>query len=272
MYTTCRQRNNMIKELAFLFCIFLCSTAHSQATESPVILFDQFHMQQFFHEKDGPLQLSGLAGILQAQGAILRTGTEEIHLKNLGDVNALIISGAFQQFTGREITAILVFLKSGGKLALMTHIPIPYKDLLTQLGVSVSNGVIREVKNVVESNGQDFTVSDLTQHPLTENLEAFTIYGGWALLARNETVNSIARTSPGAWVDLNRNDVLDPLDARQSFAVILAGKLGLGNFIVFGDDALFQNRFLTDGNKTLAKNLAVWLCEESHARLTQGPP
>jgi hypothetical protein len=29
--------------------------------------------------------------------------------------------------------------------------------------------------------------------------------------------------------------------------------------VVFGDDAIFQNEFLTKGNAVLARNLACWL-------------
>ena len=29
--------------------------------------------------------------------------------------------------------------------------------------------------------------------------------------------------------------------------------------MVFGDDAMFQNQFLTGGNLTLARNLVAWL-------------
>ena len=52
---------------------------------------------------------------------------------------------------------------------------------------------------------------------------------------------------------------LGATDAVQAFTVVAAGELGQGAFIVFADDAIFQNRFLTGDNVTLARNLAGWL-------------
>ena len=184
-------------------------------------------------------------------------------------VDALIISGAFSPFAASEIEAIVTFLERGGMVALMTHIPSPYMSLAARLGVSVSNGVVLEQENVVESNGVDFMVKDFTAHPLTNGIENFTVYGGWALLERGEMVVSIARTSPWAWVDLNKNGVQDKRDAIQVFSMILTGKVGRGDFVIFGDDAIFQNRFLEDGNYTLAKNLAIWFCTQNKSNLVQ---
>jgi hypothetical protein len=39
----------------------------------------------------------------------------------------------------------------------------------------------------------------------------------------------------------------------------VAGALGRGRFVVFGDDTLFQNRFLDGSNLELAGNLVHWL-------------
>ena len=68
----------------------------------------------------------------------------------------------------------------------------------------------------------------------------------------------IASSSASAWVDLNGNKQFDPQDAQQAFAVAVAGKYGKGEFVVFGDDAVFQNQFLQGGNLLLATNLAEW--------------
>lgn len=41
--------------------------------------------------------------------------------------------------------------------------------------------------------------------------------------------------------------------------MVVAGSYGKGRFAVFGDDAIFQNRFLDADNRKLAANLARWL-------------
>jgi hypothetical protein len=68
-----------------------------------------------------------------------------------------------------------------------------------------------------------------------------------------------ALTSASAWIYLNGNRRFDQGDARQSFAVAVAGQPGKGRFVVFGDDAVFENKFLAGDNLTLGRNLAAWL-------------
>ncbi len=65
----------------------------------------------------------------------------------------------------------------------------------------------------------------------------------------------IARTSPVAWIDLNRDGKFSEHDAKQSFGVAVAGKFDKGCYIVFGDDAIFQNIFLQKDNMPLGNNL-----------------
>jgi len=79
-------------------------------------------------------------------------------------------------------------------------------------------------------------------------------------LGIKDHVETVARTSSDAWVDLNGNKILNEKDARQSFALVVAGGLGQEQFAVFGDDAVFQNRFLKGGNLLLGRNLARWFC------------
>jgi hypothetical protein len=50
--------------------------------------------------------------------------------------------------------------------------------------------------------------------------------------------------------------------------VVIAGSLGRGEFAVFGDDAIFQNRFLKDENLLLGKNLVKWMLEKSSGPLS----
>ena len=40
---------------------------------------------------------------------------------------------------------------------------------------------------------------------------------------------------------------------------VVAGEIGKGGYIVFGDDAIFQNEFLERYNGPFAKNMVKWL-------------
>lgn len=243
-----------------LVAILLASHTRLAAAEEarPVVLFDEGHGQPFKIDGIGPLHLSGIAAVMREQGLEVRSISTALTPASLEGVDALVVSGAFHPLAPEEIGAILGFLDNGGRLAVMLHIGPPVAALLHQLGVSISNGVIQEREGVIDES-INFRVTRLEPDPLTAGLTGFSIYGGWALLPMVEPARSLAATSERAWVDLNRNRELDDPDAVQPFSVIVTGEHGRGRFVVFADDAMFQNRFLEGDNTPLAANLARWL-------------
>ena len=229
---------------------------------APVVLFDEGHGQQFLAGQDGELDLSAFAEVMKQQGYSLQTTPESLTPELLQEVDVLVISGPFIPVSAEEVEAVAEFIANGGGLAVMLHIGPPLKGLLHRLDVDFSNGTLRETSGIIGNNPLDFYVTDLTPHPLTDGLDSFAIYGAWALRSTADFAKEIARTGPHGWVDLDRDQKLSANDAAQSFAVLVAGNYGKGQFAVFGDDALFQNRFLDENNRRLAENLARWMFPE----------
>lgn len=257
----------MTKKLFILFTLLIIpitASCRRPPLPPPVVLFDQGHKQHFLIEKNGALDLSNLADIFKQQGFIVKSSNTQFDENLLADVSTLIISGPFQPVSPKEIEVLKNFLNDGGQMAIMLHIGSPVAKLLSNLGVAVSNGVVHEQKNIPDApKDTDFYVTDLAPHPLTKNLKQINLYGAWALNTNLEA-NVIAKTSPLAWIDLNRNSQLDKGDAVQAFSEVVTGQLGHGHFIVFADDAIFQNSFLVGPNKVLAENLAKWLKQGSY--------
>jgi len=232
----------------------------------PVVLFDQGHGQHFLVGNKGELDLSKLGETFIEQGFQLKASFPDQDLtdESLTNVSTLIISGAFKPISDAEIKVVKKFLDRGGQLCIMLHIGPPLAALLNNLGVDVSNSVVREQTNLPDpETPTDFYVTDLATHPLTKGLTQINLFGSWALNTELPA-NVIAKTSPQAWVDLNDNKSLDPGDANQAFSVAVTGQLGHGHFVVFADDAIFQNRFLGEQNQQLATNLAGWLKDGSY--------
>lgn len=221
------------------------------------ILFDQGHNQRFLIEEQGPLQLSGLADIIRGQGANVTSAKSALSEETLKGVMALVISGPFETLSPDEVEAVARFLERGGRLAAMLHIGPPLAGLLARLDVDHSNAVLHEQRNVIDAD-INFRVRDLSADPLFSGLSQFSTYGAWAL-DPGAKARSIARSSPAAWVDMNGDRILSRGDITGVFPVVVAGTCGAGSFIIFGDDAIFQNRYLDDDNRTLATNLAAWL-------------
>lgn len=244
---------------AVLFCSVIGFVFASAANAAPLVLFDQAHDQRFVIARDEPLQLSGFAAVMKGEGLDVRSSAEPLTEEALRKVDALVISGPFKPFDAAEVDAVVRFVERGGHLAVMLHIGSPFAELLQRLEVNFTNYVLYEHENIIEGDPRNFQVKNLVTSPLFGGIDHFSLYGGWALMNSAQSAWVIAATSPKGWVDLDGDKKLSNGDVLGSFGVVVAGELGAGRFIVFGDDAIFQNRFLDEQNSQLAKNLARWL-------------
>jgi hypothetical protein len=250
------------KQFILFFCIglFLLSLAVVQAeVKKRTVIFDQGHGQKFVIEEEGELQLSKLAGLFRENGYDVQVNAGQMNDITLKTVDVLIISGAFQPLLPEEIDAVIRFVQRGGKLCIMLHIPQPLTGLMSRLKVYASNGVIQEEENTIHNAPKEFFVTDMEKHEITKGVKKIGVHGAWALMTESKTAQIIAQTGPKAWVDLNRDGKFNKPDARQSFGVVIAGTFGKGRYVIFGDDAIFQNKFLEQENMTLGKNLADWM-------------
>ena len=245
--------------LPLVAAFFLLVAGQSRAEASPVLLIDQGHDQRFVVEKDGPLHLSGFARVLKEEGFDVKVNTAPLTTASLAGVDALVISGPFGKLQVEETDAVMAFLARGGRLALMLHIPSPLEDLVHRLDTDFTNYVLSEQENVIDGDQRNFKVKNLISHPLFDSMESFSLYGGWALMNTGDRAGIIAATSGKGWVDLDGDRKLTRGDAVQSFGVAVEGTSGAGRFLIFGDDAIFQNKFLDEQNRLLARNLARWL-------------
>lgn len=226
---------------------------------APIILVDEGHGQRFLVGEEGPLHLSRAASVFRREGVELRPLREPFSDDSLSGVRALIISGPFQPILPSEVDAVIRFLERGGNLAILIHIPSPFGPLLDRLDVNFTNVVIHEQNGVIGEDTANFRVTNLSQHPLFDSLFRFSLYGGWGLDSLSPTSRVIARTSPAAWLDADGDKMLSRGDMVGSFGVVVAGARGAGRFVVIGDDAVIQNRFLDQENERLVTNLVHFL-------------
>jgi hypothetical protein len=246
--------------IAKLMCIMVlvCGMFAARSEAAQTVLFDTGHGERFLIGEKGPLQLSGFAEICQAAGMKVGTLSKPFSDESLAGADALVISGAFQAVKPEEIDALIRFMLRGGRVSVMLHIAPPLDALLLRLGISYTNGVIREHENLIAEQPQDFRVTRFANHPVLNGIKEFSLYGVWGLMSLDARSRNVATTGPNAWIDLRR-DKVQTKDETSTFAVACAGDVGMGGFLVFGDDAIFQNKFLDANNKALAVNLANWL-------------
>lgn len=242
--------------LLWTAAFFLCSSA--LAAEG-VVLFDQGHGQHFLIDGAEPLGLSALAAEVRAQGLTPKPLTGWITPAALREAVALVVSGPFQLIHEAEEEAIVDFVARGGRLCLMLHIAEPVRPLLQSLGVAATVAPVREQINQIGDNPLAFRVVNFAGHPVTAGVKSFNVNGCWGLANQTAASQVLAWSSPRAWSDMDHDGKMGPDEPPATLGVMVGGKLGRGAFLVVGDDAVFQNRFLTEGNLKLAKNLAVWL-------------
>lgn len=247
-------------QIALLFLVTFFVAAPVLAAR-PVILFDQAHGERFLPGDQGELGLSRFADIARGAGYDLKASRDPVTAAQLDGVAAVILSGPFMPLDPAEIAALEHFVRGGGRVAVMLHIAPPASELLRRFGVMHTNGVVRESGPVVIAGEPlNFKVTKLESHPLFAGMTHFSLYGGWALAGESPAVQIVATTGEDSWVDLNGNKKLDSGDAVQPFGVVVAVPSGGGDVVVFGDDAIFQNRYLDGENLLLAENLLRFLC------------
>ena len=242
-----------------LLLIGVLSALWALPASASTVVFDEGHGQRFVIAKDGPLDLSSFAAVVRQAGGNAISLGEPLTDATLATADALVISGPFAPLTTEEAAAVVRFLGRGGRVAVMLHIGTPAGELLHRLGVDFSNAAIRERHDIIDADPANFRVTRFESHPLLAGVKRFSLYGVWALMAYDSNARVIASTSPDAWIDLDGDRSLSAGDAVQSFGVVVAGTSGKGEFLVFGDDAVFQNKFLDADNRLLATNLAAWL-------------
>lgn len=225
--------------------------------KGPRVLFDQGHDQRFLIEKEGELQLTKFAGVLRGQGLRVTSTKKPLSDATLKGVTALVISGPFESLRTDEVDAVVRFIERGGRVAAMLHIGPPLSGLLERFDLAHSNAILHERSNAIETD-TNFRVTDLSDSPLFEGITQFSAYGVWAL-DPGKAGTSIARTSRESWVDLDGDKVQSKDDPVGAFSVVVSVNQGKGAFVVFGDDAIFQNRYLDENNGKLAANLGRWL-------------
>ena len=243
--------------LRLLFAMILTGSLPLAAAAAPTVVFDQGHGQRFTVNDSGDLQLSKLADTLRNSKITITQTATPLSDDTLKGAAGLVISGAFKPLQPDEVAAVARFVQNGGRLAIMLHIAPPLDSLLTRLDVDYSNSVLHERKNIIDKD-LNFRVTDLSANQLFSGIHSFSAYGVWALKP-GASSSAIASTSPMAWVDLKGDNIFSEGDAVGAFAVVVMGTLGKGDFVVFGDDAIFQNRFLDENNRKLAVNLGTWL-------------
>lgn len=201
--------------LAISLLLLGCS---EKQNKQDVVIWDVEHKPVF-----PPKAFSTFVSELESSGLAVVEG----RIKDIDECGAYIIAGPTKRFEEKEILQIEEFVKRGGKLVIMVHIPPSnLKKLLDVFGIEISPEPLKE-RNV--------TAIPAYPHVLTERVSKIMLYGCFR--------------------------VSDPLfKAKDGVGVVGYKKYGRGEVLVMGDDALFIDQYIHSGdNLDYARNVARWL-------------
>lgn len=264
---------NHVCALFFLLIVSLVFAAtpygaEAAAGKKPVkavsnrVVFDLSHGEVFTPTEAGPLNYSIFYNTFKEQGWKVDVTKERISAKTLKGVRTYVIAGPMKTIEDSEIAALHAFVKKGGRLMILLHIAPPAGLLCESFGILVTNFVIGESQDNIEGASQDFYVTRFVKHPITESVNKVALYGSWGLMSGDHNGRIIARTSGGAWADMNRNRSFDAGEPVQEFGVIGVYESGKGKVVVVADDAPFANKFIIAAdNGRMAENIIGWLAK-----------
>lgn len=233
-----------------------------QAGDPKIVSIDQAHGELFSPQLSRPLDYSHLARLFKKAGSTIRLQEQSVTPEALAGVRLFVVSGAFKEFTSFEIKTITDYVRGGGSLLVLLHVSAPLARLTEQLSIIVSNVVIAERDTTLQINGEplNFRVRRFQPHPIFSGVHRVAVYGSWGLLAEGHSARTLALTSEKAYADLNKNHRWDPGDPIRSFGIVASVEAQKGKMLVIGDDALFNNMFITEeDNERFATNIIQWL-------------
>lgn len=229
-----------------------------KAAAGPRTVFDLAHSEIFSPVETGPLNYSAFYEGFKTFGENVALNAVKITPETLKGVKTFIFAGPSREVWPSEIDAIKAFVHGGGNLLVLLHISKPVARLTEPFGIVVSNFVVSESDGVIKGQSQDFFVSRLAKHPLTEGVNRLAVFGTWGLMTESGA-STIASTSEKAWADLDRNRARDPNEPVQSFGIVGVNSFGKGKVVVVADDAPFANKFINEAdNKRFAENIIRW--------------
>lgn len=190
---------------------------------------------------DGPNDVSTARRTLEQAGfPVGNTLTSPHLLEGLQEPQRylFVVVGVESEYTDAEVDAITSFVREGGNLILADDFGFG-NDVATEFGLSYSKRVLRDDefrgnRSFVEVNG---TLPDGRNATLLTNVPT-------ALNVAEADGEILARTSAGAYIDINRNGMEDPNDISDSFPVAFRTRMGEGEALFLSDPGLLTNQAL----------------------------
>lgn len=155
-----------------------------------------------------------------------------------------------------DVDRVRTFVADGGTLLVAEDFGPHANDLLAGVGATarVDGRLVRDERFSAESPALP-VARDVRADRLTEGVDGLTLnYGS---VVRPGEATALVSTSPFAYLDADRDGLLDDGEPLDAYAVVTAEPVGAGRVIVVSDPSVFVNAMQErSGNRQLVWNLA----------------
>lgn len=186
---------------------------------------------------------------------VLNTTTYETTTPNQ---TVAIVLSPDERYTPQQQARLTAFVKAGGTLLVAEDFGPQGNALLRGLGIEsrFDGHLLRDERHHYRSPALPIA-TNVTTTPLTEDVDHLTLNYGTAI--RNDTTGNatvLVRSSEFAYLDRNRNEMLDANETLRERPVVVRESLGNGTVIVASDPSMFINVMLErPGNQAFVRNL-----------------
>ncbi len=200
---------------------------------------------------EGTTDIRGIASDAGAETTVAENTTE---YEAYGNETVAVVLAPGEPYTETEIERIEAFLERGGTL-LVADRAGEGNELLAALGADarVDGALLRDERNYYRASALP-RATNVTDHPLTEDVDALTLNYGTAVDPGGATV--LASSSDVAYLDRNDNGQPDDEEELDTYPVATTENVSEGRVVVVGDASAFINVMAErPGNRQFARNL-----------------
>jgi hypothetical protein len=217
------------------------TTLDSTSTgKGKIVLFDLAHSEIFGPTNTTPVgQSAAVARMRKAGLRVVATHTPYTE-EMLKGVSGVIISGNMKPLETSELMVLQQFVSEGGVVFAAVHISPMDQSLAMRFGFGLTQSVLRTTSPGADGNPVNLTCTNIEKHPLTKDVTAVKVLGGWGLVSAPPS-QIIVGTGADTWLDSDGDKQLTPADGRGPYGMVGARQTGKGMFIISGDDAVFAN-------------------------------
>lgn len=223
------------------------------------VVFDMGHGEVFGADDTGELGQSGAVSRIREAGFDVVVNSDTITEADLATASGLIIAGPMIPLRDEEYAAITSFVERGGTVLLTIHVPFPVQKVPAHWGLPVGTEIVMsqgEFTNPTQPSV--FGADAIVPNPLTEGVTRVVVVSGWPVMAASAQAELVVSSNDRSWLSASGDQSPVPPEGTTfgSYGIIGVTRIGKGQVVVSGDDAVFANLALAEeDNARLLDNI-----------------